>query len=154
MARARAQRRHGAAPGGGGPRRDARAPAWRTGTVKTEVVDGKTRVTYGVQDGDCLWAIAQRFNVTVEQLQTWNALGKSARKGLQVGTMLTVWPGPAAAPIEVQPAAVVAKVDAPATVVRPATPVPPCPRPRPVASRASTRSPRARRCGAWPSSTA
>jgi len=64
--------------------------------------------------------------VTVEQLQAWNALGKKARKGLQVGSLLTVWPGPAAAPIEAQPAAVLAKADAPATLVRPA-PVTPAP---------------------------
>ena len=72
-----------------------------------------------------MWTIAQRFNVTLEQLQTWNALGKNARKGLQVGTVLTVWPGPAAGPIEVQPAAVVAKADAPATAVRPVAAVAP-----------------------------
>ena len=28
------------------------------GPVKTEVIDGRTRITYGVQDGDTLWAIA------------------------------------------------------------------------------------------------
>jgi membrane-bound lytic murein transglycosylase D len=103
------------------------ARALAQGTVKTEVVDGKTRVQYGVQSGDSMWTIAQRFNVTVEQLQAWNALGKKARKGLQVGSLLTVWPGPAAAPIEAQPATVLAKADAPATLVRPAAPVTPAP---------------------------
>jgi membrane-bound lytic murein transglycosylase D len=80
-----------------------------------------------------MWTIAQRFNVTLEQLQTWNTLRKTARKGLQVGTVLTVWPGPAAAPIEVQPAAVVAKADTPATVMRPAAPVAPAPASAPAA---------------------
>jgi len=103
------------------------ARALAQGTVKTEVVDGKTRVQYGVQSGDSMWTIAQRFNVTVEQLQAWNALGKKARKGLQVGSLLTVWPGPAAAPIEAQPATVLAKADDPATLVRPAAPVTPAP---------------------------
>jgi len=84
-------------------------------------------VQYGVQSGDSMWTIAQRFNVSVEQLQTWNTLGKKAKKGLQVGTLLTVWPGPAAGPIEVQPAAVVAKADNPPSTVRPTAPVAPAP---------------------------
>ncbi len=98
------------------------------GTVKTEVVDGKTRVQYGVQSGDSLWTIAQRFGVTVDQVQAWNTLGRKARRGLQVGTVLTVWPGPGAAPAEASPAKLVAQADAPPTAVHPpvaSTPAPP-----------------------------
>jgi len=99
------------------------------GTVKSEVVDGKTRVQYGVRSGDSLWTIAQRFGVSVEQVQAWNSLGKKARKGLQVGAVLTVWPGPGAAPVEIKPAAVVAQADPPATPVRPAVASTPAPSP-------------------------
>jgi membrane-bound lytic murein transglycosylase D len=65
-----------------------------TGPIKTELIDGRTRVTYGVQPGDSLWAIAQRFNVTVEDLRRWNELPKRKR-GLKVGTVIHVFPGPA-----------------------------------------------------------
>jgi membrane-bound lytic murein transglycosylase D len=121
VARARAQGYVAPAPEDEVPAgtRTGRARALAQGTVKSEVVDGKTRVQYGVQSGDSMWTIAQRFNVSVEQIQTWNNLGKKARKGLQVGTVLTVWPGPAAGPIEATPAAVLAKADAPATPVQP-----------------------------------
>jgi len=121
VARARAQGYLAPAPEDEIPAGTRSGPprALAQGTVKTEVVDGKTRVQYGVQSGDSLWTIAQRFGVSVEQVQTWNSLGKKARKGLQVGTVLTVWPGPAAAPIEVKPAAVVAQVDRPATPAHP-----------------------------------
>jgi membrane-bound lytic murein transglycosylase D len=104
--------------------RTGHARALAQGTVKTEVVDGKTRVEYGVQSGDSMWTIAQRFAVSAEQVQDWNSLGKKARKGLQVGTVLTIWPGPGAAPIEVKPAAVVAQAERPATAVQAAAPAP------------------------------
>jgi membrane-bound lytic murein transglycosylase D len=76
-----------------------RAPV-ATGPIKTEVINGRTRVTYGVQDGDSLWAIAQRFNVTVEDLRSWNTLPRR-KKGLQIGTVIQVWPGNAP-PAQVQ----------------------------------------------------
>jgi membrane-bound lytic murein transglycosylase D len=131
VARARAQGYLAPAPEDEVPAgtRTGKARALAQGTVKSEVVDGKTRVQYGVQSGDSMWTIAQRFNVSVEQIQSWNALGKRARKGLQVGAVLTVWPGPAAAPIEVKPAAVVASADAAATQLRPAATVVPGPVP-------------------------
>jgi len=66
-----------------------RAPA--TGPLTTETIGGRTRVTYGVQDGDTLWAISQRFNCTVDELRQWNRLSKK-KKALQVGTVLVVWP--------------------------------------------------------------
>jgi len=73
-----------------------RAPV-ATGPIKTEVINGRTRVTYGVQDGDNLWAIAQRFNVSVDDLRRWNELPRSKR-GLKIGTVIEVWPGNAPAP--------------------------------------------------------
>src|SRR6185295_4321117 len=71
------------------------------GPIKTEVVNGKTRLTYGVQSGDSLWVIGQRFNCSVDDLRKWNGLGRHGRR-LQVGTVLSVWPGeqPAAAPVQ------------------------------------------------------
>jgi membrane-bound lytic murein transglycosylase D len=58
--------------------------------VKTEVIDGKTRIEYGVQSGDTLWAIGQRFSCSVDNLRRWNHLSKRSR-GLQVGTVLVIW---------------------------------------------------------------
>jgi len=92
-----------------------------TGPIKTEVVNGKTRITYGVQNGDSLWVIGQRFNCSVDDLKKWNGMTRHARR-LQVGTVLSVWPGEApAAPVQnvggtlVAPKAqVVAAVAAPA----------------------------------------
>jgi membrane-bound lytic murein transglycosylase D len=62
-----------------------------TGPLTTEVVDGKTRMTYGVQSGDTLWALSQRFNCTVDELREWNRLPKK-KKALQIGSVLVVWP--------------------------------------------------------------
>jgi len=72
----------------GTPRKAARAVA--VGPLKTETVDGKTRVTYGVQDGDTLWGIGQRFGCSVEDIRQWNRLSKR-KKALQVGTVLIIW---------------------------------------------------------------
>jgi membrane-bound lytic murein transglycosylase D len=73
----------------GTPRNPARTVA--TGPLKTETVNGKTRLTYGVQSGDTLWAISQRFGCSVADLRQWNRLSKR-RKALQVGTVLIIWP--------------------------------------------------------------
>ena len=71
VARARAQGYVAPAPDDEVPAgtRTGHARALAQGTVKSEVVDGKTRVQYGVQSGDSLWTIAQRFDVSVEQIQ-------------------------------------------------------------------------------------
>jgi membrane-bound lytic murein transglycosylase D len=58
--------------------------------VKTEVIGGKTRIEYGVQSGDTLWAISQRFSCSVDSIRKWNHLPRRAR-GLQVGTVLIIW---------------------------------------------------------------
>lgn len=67
-----------------------------SGTVKSEVIDGKTRVTYGVANGDTLWSIAQRFDTTVGALRGWNNGLPTRRNGLKPGVALTIWPGPKA----------------------------------------------------------
>ncbi|MFN0062379.1 MAG: LysM peptidoglycan-binding domain-containing protein [Myxococcaceae bacterium] len=66
-----------------------RTPA-SPGEVKTETVDGKTRVTYTVQEGDSLWGIGQRFGVSVADLRQWNDLGPRAK--LQLGKPVVLWP--------------------------------------------------------------
>ncbi|MBN1207007.1 MAG: LysM peptidoglycan-binding domain-containing protein [Myxococcaceae bacterium] len=83
-----------------------RAPV-ATGPIKTEIINGRTRVTYGVQEGDSLWAIAQRFHVTVEELRSWNDLPRRKR-GLRIGTVLQVWPGTPPAQVEERAGTVVA----------------------------------------------
>jgi membrane-bound lytic murein transglycosylase D len=67
-----------------------------SGVVKTETVDGKTHVSYGVQSGDSLWTIASHFGVSVEDLKRWNHFGSLGRRsrGLQIGTLVEVWPAP------------------------------------------------------------
>ena len=126
VARARAQGYVAPAPEEEVPAgiRTPRSTALAQGPIKSEVIDGKTRVQYGVQSGDNLWTIAQRFAVSVDELKGWNNLGPKSRRGLQVGTLLTVWPGAGAAPIEVK-APVVAQVTPPATP--PATAAMPAP---------------------------
>src|SRR5262249_30922707 len=68
----------------------SKAPRPAIVEVKTEVIDGKTRIEYGVQSGDTLWAISQRFSCLVDNLRRWNRLPKRSR-GLQVGTVLIIW---------------------------------------------------------------
>lgn len=60
------------------------------GSVLIETVDGRTRLTYGVSQGDTLWSISQRFRCTVDDLRRWNHLGPRAK--LQTGSTLTLWP--------------------------------------------------------------
>ncbi len=91
--------------------------ALATGPIKTETVNGKTRLTYGVQNGDSLWAISQRFAVTVDEIRRWNGLSARAR-GLQVGTVLELWPGEKAAVGE-RAGTVVAAKAAPAMAATP-----------------------------------
>ncbi|MBX5481650.1 MAG: LysM peptidoglycan-binding domain-containing protein [Myxococcaceae bacterium] len=58
--------------------------------LKSEVIAGKTRITYGVQSGDTLWGICQRFNCSVDNLRKWNHLPRRGRR-LQPGTVLAIW---------------------------------------------------------------
>jgi membrane-bound lytic murein transglycosylase D len=50
---------------------------------------GEQRVDYQTQPGDSLWAIAQRYDVTVRQLARWN--GMAPRDPLAVGRDLVIW---------------------------------------------------------------
>ena len=75
-----------------------------SGLLKTEQIDGRTRVTYGVQSGDTLWAISQQFNCTVDELRQWNGIPKK-KKTLQVGAVLVVWPRPKTASSQSAPGA-------------------------------------------------
>ncbi|WP_246137810.1 LysM peptidoglycan-binding domain-containing protein [Myxococcus llanfairpwllgwyngyllgogerychwyrndrobwllllantysiliogogogochensis] len=61
------------------------------GPVKTETLNGRKRVTYGVQSGDSLWVIATKFNVSVDDLKKWNNL-RRRNPTLQVGSLVYVWP--------------------------------------------------------------
>lgn len=72
------------------------ARSMASGTVKSEQLEGRTRVTYGVASGDTLWSISQRFDCTVAALRGWNAGLPAGRKGLRPGMALTIWPGPKA----------------------------------------------------------
>ena len=51
--------------------------------------DNLKRLSYRVRNGDSLWRIANRFNVSVNELKEWNNLGK--KKYLQPGQRLTVF---------------------------------------------------------------
>lgn len=51
--------------------------------------DKLKRVSYRVRNGDSLWRIANRFNVSVNELKEWNNLGK--KKYLQPGQRITVF---------------------------------------------------------------
>jgi membrane-bound lytic murein transglycosylase D len=81
-----------------------------TGPIKTETVNGRKRITYGVQSGDSLWAIAQRFQVNVEDLRKWNNLTvRASKKALKVGSVLYVWPDNAPRQVEERAGTVIAQ---------------------------------------------
>ena len=70
-------------------------PAVARGKVKTERIGGRTRLSYGVEDGDSLWTISQRFGCSVQDLRRWNHLGRRSR--LQIGAVLAIYPSPGGA---------------------------------------------------------
>lgn len=51
--------------------------------------DKLKRLSYRVRNGDSLWRIANRFNVSINELKQWNNLG--SKKYLQPGQRLTVF---------------------------------------------------------------
>jgi len=65
-----------------------------TALPRAGLAQAPTDSTYTVQSGDTLYSIAQRFGVSVEELQRWNGLEGT---GLQIGQTLRVRP-PRAAP--------------------------------------------------------
>ena len=84
-----------------------------TGALKHTVVNGKDELLYGVESGDSLWSISQKFGVTVEELKGWNDLS-GKRPKLKIGQELTVYPKQLPSP----PAA-----GAPIAAPKPAAPV-------------------------------
>jgi membrane-bound lytic murein transglycosylase D len=64
------------------------APA--RGPIKSEAIGGRVRISYGVQDGDSLWTISQRFGCSVDDLRKWNDLPPSGRN-LRSGSVLAIW---------------------------------------------------------------
>lgn len=55
---------------------------------KPVVLAKATTVSYKVKRGDNLWSIAKHFNVTIEQLRTWNKLSKKGN--VHVGQILNI----------------------------------------------------------------
>ncbi|MFY0570507.1 LysM peptidoglycan-binding domain-containing protein [Archangium lansingense] len=81
-----------------------------TGPIKTETISGRKRITYGVQSGDSLWAIAQRFQVNVDDMRKWNNLTvRASKKALKVGSVLYVWPDNAPKQVEERAGTVIAQ---------------------------------------------
>ncbi len=61
----------------------------QTASVRTQSPSGATqRITYTVRNGDSLWLIARRFNVSVNQLRSWNSLNGNV---LRPGQRLTLY---------------------------------------------------------------
>ena len=69
--------------------RPAERPAIGRGEVRRERFGLKTRVSYGVEEGDSLWSVAQKFGVSVQSLRRWNHLRRHSR--LQIGSVLQIW---------------------------------------------------------------
>jgi membrane-bound lytic murein transglycosylase D len=81
-----------------------------TGPIKTESINGRKRVTYGVQSGDSLWAIAQRFQVNPDDLRKWNNLtARESKRALKVGSVLYVYPDNAPKQVEERAGTVIAQ---------------------------------------------
>jgi membrane-bound lytic murein transglycosylase D len=70
----------------------AKKRAMAAGSVHTLREGGKTKILYGVADGDSLWSIGQRFRVGVSELRSWNGLRSAL---LRVGQQLVIYPSSA-----------------------------------------------------------
>ncbi len=64
-------------------------------------VPGREKQVYTVKKGDSLWEVAQKFNVTVNQVRSWNGLGYS--RLIKPGQKLNIWQLPAGAAAEKTP---------------------------------------------------
>ena len=63
-----------------------------------------------MQSGDSLWAIAQRFQVAVDDVRKWNNLTvRASKRALKVGSVLYVWPSNAPAQVVERAGTVVAQ---------------------------------------------
>lgn len=75
------------------PPRSARTAA--AGSQRSVKEGNRTKVIYGVAEGDSLWSIARQFDVHVQELRAWNDFGD--RKHLKIGQEIIVYPGEKAA---------------------------------------------------------
>ncbi|MFZ6028274.1 MAG: LysM peptidoglycan-binding domain-containing protein [Chloroflexota bacterium] len=73
---------HAAKPGAG-----ATVIAGRAGGIKRETVAAAKPIYYEVRNGDTLWTIARRFDLTADQLRQWNKLDSDV---IRPGTRLQV----------------------------------------------------------------
>lgn len=78
-----------------------------------ENVAGREKHEYVVKQGDSLWDIARRFNVSLAEIRTWNGLGYS--RLIKPGQTLNIWllPGGTQGRVAAQPAAVLAQAAPP-----------------------------------------
>ena len=65
------------------------AQAKRFQDPATEKGQNKRKIQYQVVDGDSLWDISRRYNVTYQDIAKWNKI--STRKTLRPGQKLTIW---------------------------------------------------------------
>ncbi len=81
-----------------------------SGPIKSEHINGRKRISYTVQSGDSVWAISQRFNVSVQDIRRWNKLSaRASRTALKVGSTLHIWPDSAPSPVQERSGTVVAQ---------------------------------------------
>ena len=78
-----------------------------------ENVAGREKHEYVVKQGDSLWEIARRYNVSLAEIRTWNGLGYS--RLIKPGQSLNIWllPGGNQSSVAAQPAAVLAQAAPP-----------------------------------------
>jgi len=65
------------------------AQAQRFQDPATEKGKNKRKIKYKVVEGDSLWDISRRYNVTYQEIAKWNKI--STRKALRPGQKLTIW---------------------------------------------------------------
>ena len=98
-----------------------------SGPIARDTVEGKPHLTYGVASGDTLWSLSQRFDCSLGSLQSWNHLSHKG-KGLQIGTRLSIFPGPHPASVEERAGTLVATKSAEPASAVPAVVSEPTPR--------------------------
>ena len=72
-----------------GHEKELYAQAKRFQDPVTEKGKNKRKIQYKVVDGDSLWDISRRYNVTYQEIAKWNKI--STRKTLRPGQKLTIW---------------------------------------------------------------